>query len=235
MARVEEWAACAGQVPWHDINEGAQRLGVKGLPKPSNEANSDRHSKRTIDPPAQRKRDSNLKDLSHSRATAAAKPDNDAVTRIRDGEIHRESHMAGYQRPSISSENLSAGRPALSTEGWNEGEPSIGASEEKDMLAGLGKKTLESGALRTALKRLHESIMGKPSIQHAFYDFDKNHDNQISLDEFLEACGSMQTQLPKSQLSEVHYLSSDFCRLLFMICLCAPFLHRRVANTQAFV
>jgi len=91
----------------------------------------------------------------------------------------------------------------FSTKGWNDGEPSVGASEEMDRLGNLGKHPLESGTLRKALKRLHESIMGKPSIQHAFYDFDKNHDNQISLDEFLEQCNTLQTKLPQNQLSEV--------------------------------
>jgi len=91
----------------------------------------------------------------------------------------------------------------FSTKGWNDGEPSVGASEEMDRFGNLGKHPLESGTLRKALKRLHESIMGKPSIQHAFYDFDKNHDNQISLDEFLEQCNTLQTKLPQNQLSEV--------------------------------
>ena len=90
-----------------------------------------------------------------------------------------------------------------------------------DKLAGLGKAKLSSGGLRSALKSLHESIMGKSSLQHAFYEFDKNKDNRISREEFLEACSDMTTKLPESQLAEV---VSVFVveRMMLLPCLASP-------------
>eukprot|EP00802_Teleaulax_amphioxeia_P017042 Tamp_17184.p1 GENE.Tamp_17184~~Tamp_17184.p1 ORF type:complete len:345 (-),score=77.01 Tamp_17184:374-1333(-) len=213
MTWVREWVKSADPAPWHEINEAAMRLGVKGAPKPAGpqgagaHGRSDRRSAhRRERTPEQRPgaaeggRDTPLLGSPLSRET-----DGDASTHVSGGEIRRETPVAPYRRPPapVSAEGLSQGRPALSTKGWDEGEPSVGASEERDRFGGLGKQPLESGPLRKALKRLHEKIMGKPSIQHAFYDFDMNHDNKISLDEFLEACSSMQTDLPKAQLSEV--------------------------------
>lgn len=127
--------------------------------------------------------------------------DDDHLTRrsISDGEIWPERRP----RPPTSTESFNHDRPALSTAGWNDGEPSVGNSDEQDRFHGLGKRQLSSGTLRTALKTLHQKITGKPSLNHAFYDFDQNNDNKISIDEFLEGCSNMKTDLTKEQLSEV--------------------------------
>ena len=213
MERVREWVRSADPAPWQEIKEAAQRLGMRPAGAPSGHGQSGRSLRRERTPERHsgraNQRVAQGRERGQSEPPALESPN--ASTHVSGGDIQRETPVepyrrpmsASYQRPPISSESLSQGRPALSTEGWDVGEPSVGASEERDRFGGLGKKPLESGSLRKALKRLHEKIMGKPSIQHAFYDFDINHDNKISLDEFFEACSTLKTDLPKDQLSEV--------------------------------
>ena len=226
MRRCKEWASSVGPAPWQDLNEAANRMGVRCIPKPRNYRSESRDSRspgrrarsedgygsparrsrdkaryRTPDPPKLRRKLSDVTESPH--VDSPLTREGDVSTRVSDGEI-KTQRMAG------STDGFSQGRPALSTEGWNQAEPSIGASDEKDKLTGLGKKQLSSVSLKNALMKLHKSITGKASIQHAFYDFDKNHDNQISLDEFLEECSNLKTALPKNQLSEVCEPSPDF-------------------------
>jgi hypothetical protein len=203
MARVKEWAGGLGPVPWDDVNEAALRLGMKLPARPRGDKRAS-YSSKDSHPGKQRgrSRERDLRQREKALLESPLSPDGDNSTHVSGSEI-RDAAGQASRRPQDAGEEISIGRPALSTEGWDKGEPSIGASEEKDRLAGLGKNKLSSGGLRSALKSLHESIMGKASLQHAFYEFDKNKDNQISLDEFLEACSNMTTNLPESQLSEV--------------------------------
>ena len=203
MARVKEWAGGLGPVPWDDVNEAALRLGMK-VPARSRGDKRASYSSKDSHPGKQRSRSRERDPRQREKALLESplSQDRDNSTHVSGSEI-RDAAGQASRRPQDASEAISIGRPALSTGGWDKGEPSIGASEEKDRLAGLGKNKLSSGGLRSALKSLHESIMGKASLQHAFYEFDKNKDNQISLDEFLEACSNLTTNLPESQLSEV--------------------------------
>jgi len=209
MARVGEWASSLGPAPWEDITEAALRLGMKTGPRPKGDrrasySSKDSHPAKPRSQSRERELRQREKELLESPAIdSPLSPDGDNSTHISGNEIRDAAGKSSRRPHDTAPEAISVGRPALSTEGWDKGEPSVGASEEMDKLAGLGKVKLSSGGLRNALKSLHESIMGKSSLQHAFYEFDKNKDNRISLEEFLEACSDMTTTLPESQLSEV--------------------------------
>ena len=216
LERIREWARSADPAPWQEIAEAEQRLGLKGAQRPAGargHAQSGRSLRRERTPETRHGGRANQRGALAQERSKSEPPleSPNASTHVSGGDVqretptepHRRRMSPSYQRPPISAEGLSQGRPALSTEGWDVGEPSVGASEERDRFGGLGKQPLDRGSLSKALKRLHDKIMGKASIQHAFYDFDINHDNKISLDEFFEACSTLKTDLPKEQLSEV--------------------------------